>query len=291
MNTRNASLRLLVGCVAHKRLRPAHHAFRYSLLQVACNVGRLETLSSVWFGVDRWRPLGVATRDYGPCDGSPLAPWMRARLAEAGIPADGEIWLQTIPRVCGYAFNPVSFWYCHDREGRLRALYADVRNTFGGRHGYLLSAPGHAPIDGTAILTCRKTFHVSPFCVVDGEYLFRVMRNRERWSVAIDYRDDDGLLLRTTIAMRELHEPHAWWRFVRHPFDAVGTLWRIHWQALGLARKRVRFHGRTPPPMAPHAPHVPRASHAPLGGVPAAGTHDSRGVDTPSPTTPYDARS
>jgi len=280
MNARGESVRLLVGHVVHERLRPARHAFRYALLQVACDVGRLETSPPVWFGIGRWRPLGIAARDYGPGDGSPLAPWMRARLAEAGIPADGEIWLQTIPRLCGYAFNPVSFWYCHDREGRLRALYADVRNTFGARHGYLLSAPGHAPIDGAAVLTCRKTFHVSPFCIVDGEYRFRVARDRGRWIVGIDYGDEDGLLLRTTIAMRELHEPRAWWRFVRHPFDAAGTLWRIHWQALLLARKRVPFHGRTPLRREPLAGDYPSAD----------GSRDRRGVDTPPPPLPRDAR-
>ncbi|VWC78478.1 hypothetical protein BLA18112_02473 [Burkholderia lata] len=280
MNARGESVRLLVGHVVHERLRPVRHAFRYALLQVACDVGRLETSSPAWFGVDRWRPLGIAARDYGPGDGSPLAPWMRARLAEAGIPADGEIWLQTIPRLFGYAFNPVSFWYCHDREGRLRALYADVRNTFGARHGYLLSAPGHAPIDGAARLTCRKTFHVSPFCLVTGEYRFRVVRDRGRWIVGIDYGDEDGLLLRTTIAMRELREPRAWWRFVRHPLDAVGTLWRIYWQALRLARKRVPFHGRTPLRRAPL-----------VGACPSVdGSRDRRGVDTPPPPPPRDAR-
>lgn len=281
MSARDATVRLLVGHVAHDRLRPARHAFRYSLLQIACDVERVGTSSPVWFGVDHWRPLGIATRDYGPCDGSPLAPWMRARLAEAGIPADGEIWLQTIPRVCGYAFNPVSFWFCHDREGRLRALYADVRNTFGGRHGYLLSAPDHAPIDRATTLTCRKTFHVSPFCTIEGEYRFRVVREHDRWVVAIDYFDHDGLLLRTTLAMRELHEPHAWRRFAQHPFDAIGTLWRIHWQAVRLALKRVPFHGKTPP----HASPVDADSDAAINNA-----RDRHAVDTPPSTSPYDAR-
>jgi uncharacterized protein len=278
MTARGEAVRLLVGHVAHERLRPARHAFRYSLLQIACDVERIGTSSSIWFGADHRRPLGIATRDYGPCDGSPLGPWMRARLAEAGIPADGEIWLQTIPRVCGYAFNPVSFWYCHDREGRLRALYADVRNTFGGRHGYLLSAPDHAPIDRTTTLTCRKTFHVSPFCAIAGEYRFRVVRGDGRWAVSIDYSDADGLLLRTRLAMHELHETRAWWRFAWQPFDAIGTLWRIHWQALALALRRVPFHGKTPP------------LRATLADTPDDAVHERRAIDTPSPTSPYDAR-
>jgi DUF1365 family protein len=247
---------LLTGYVMHERLRPAHHSFTYPLFQVCCDVGRLGSLSRWWFGVDCWRPLGIASRDYGPRDGSPLEPWMRARLLEAGVPADGAIWLQTIPRMLGYAFNPVSFWYCHDRGGQLRALYADVRNTFGAHHGYLLSAPGHASIRDDTVLICRKTFHVSPFCDVEGDYAFRVRRQRNHIVVAIDYRDRDGLLLRTAIGMRA--EPLTGLRACRalivQPLNAVNVIVRIHWQALHLWLKRVPFHGKTPPARAAPPP-------------------------------------
>ncbi len=60
---------------------------------------------------------------------------MRGVLARHGLQAaDGEIWLQTFPRVLGYVFNPVSFWLCHDRDGLLRAVLAEVNNTFGEHH-------------------------------------------------------------------------------------------------------------------------------------------------------------
>jgi DUF1365 family protein len=121
-----------------------------------------------WFGVDRFR-LMIRSRDYGPRDGSPLLPWIRQQLATAGLPADGEVWLQTFPRVFGYAFNPVSFWYCHDSHGQLIAVLADVNNTFGEHHAYLLANPMAAP-SSTAALSCRKLLHVSPFCQVAGHY-------------------------------------------------------------------------------------------------------------------------
>ena len=239
---------LLRGRVTHERLRPARHAFAYSMFQIACDVGRTDALRSRWFAVDRWRLLGVQSRDYGPRDGSALMPWMRARLAEAGIPADGAIWLQTIPRMAGYAFNPVSFWYCHDRQGNLRALYADVRNTFGQHHGYLLSAAGYAAIRDDTRLVCRKAFHVSPFCNVEGEYEFRVHRKGALWSVAIDYRVDGDVLLRTAIAMRA--EPFTGRRVLlavlSQPLNALNVIIRIHWQALRLWLKRVPFYGKTP---------------------------------------------
>jgi uncharacterized protein len=246
---------LLTGRVAHQRLRPARHAFAYPLFQVCCDLDRIDTLEGGWIGVHSGWPFRLDLRDYGPRDGRALAPWMRARLAEAGIPADGAIWLQTIPRIFGYAFNPVSFWYCYDRTGCLRALYADVRNTFGGHHGYLLSAPGHAPIGSTTELHCRKTFHVSPFCRVEGHYRFRVQQRGARLTTAIDYADGVGPLLRTVISLHAepLDGRSAWRAVARQPLNAFAVVFRIHWQALRLWLKRVPFHGRNPAPIATEA--------------------------------------
>ncbi|WP_421047740.1 DUF1365 domain-containing protein [Paraburkholderia sp. A1RI-2L] len=238
---------LLTGRVTHARLRPVTHRFAYSVFYVRCDLGRLAQVERWWLRIDRWAPLGLATRDYGPRDGRPLEAWMRERLAEADIPADGPIWLQTMPRLFGYAFNPVSFWFCHDRTGALRALYADVRNTFGGHHGSLLSAPGHGPIGDDTLLICRKTFHVSPFCDVKGRYEFRVRQDGER--IAIDYADADGPLLRTALRLRAkpLTGTGVLSALIRLPLAIVAVIPRIHWQALRLWLKRVPFYGSRPP--------------------------------------------
>jgi DUF1365 family protein len=239
---------LLVGRVMHERLRPVHHRFVYPLFCVRCNLARLATLDSWWFGIDRWRTLSLATRDYGPRTGGDLELWMRQRLAEAGIPADGEIWLQTLPRIFGYAFNPVSFWFCHDAQGRLRALLAEVRNTFGERHGYLLSAPDHAPIGADTVLVCRKTLHVSPFCKVEGDYAFRVREGARHALVGIDYSDRQGLFIRTSIGARiaPLTCSGALGALARQPLMTILVVVRIHWQALRLLLKKAPFYGKNP---------------------------------------------
>jgi hypothetical protein len=73
----------------------------------------------------------------------------------------------------GFVFNPVSFWFCHDRDGALRAVLAEVRNTFGDHHNYLVAHADQRPITAADTLTARKIFHVSPFFPVAGEYRFR----------------------------------------------------------------------------------------------------------------------
>ncbi|MGF6768903.1 DUF1365 family protein [Paraburkholderia sp. GAS199] len=242
---------LLNGKVMHERLRPKHHRFTYPVFYVRCDLDRLDSLDSGWFGVDRWRPLSLYRRDHGPRDGSDLAAWMRAQLAAAGITqADGRIWLQAFPRVFGYAFNPISFWYCHDRDGRLRALLAEVRNTFGDRHSYLLSAPNHAPITRDTPLTCRKVLHVSPFCRVEGGYAFRVNEAPTSASVAIDYEDAEGLLIRTALGGRltPMTRTTALAALLRQPLLSVAVVARIHWQAARLALKKAPFYGKHPAP-------------------------------------------
>ncbi len=244
--------RLFLGHVMHRRLRPAANAFVYPVFYVQLPVRDLAAAECAVFSVDRANLLSFFQKDHGPRDGSPLLPWIEGLLRERGLPADGEITLQTFPRVLGFVFNPVSFWFCRDRAGVLVAVLAEVNNTFGGRHHYLLHADGSPLRDGET-LRAAKAFHVSPFCDVEGGYRFRFHTGRAAPSVHIDYDDADGVLLRTLIA----GEPRAWSprallaAFLRMPLLTLGVLARIHWQALRLWLKGVPFRGAHPsvPPL------------------------------------------
>ncbi len=239
--------RLFLGHVMHRRLRPAVNAFVYPVFYVQLPLADLAAVRRPLFSLDRFNLLAFHNRDHGPRDGSPLLPWIRALLRERGLAVDGEVVLQCFPRVLGYVFNPVSFWFCHDRSGQLIAVLAEVSNTFGGRHSYLLHQGGQPLRDGQE-LRAGKAFHVSPFCDVAGGYRFRFHLQRNCPVVRIDYDDADGPLLLTSIAGR----PRAWSTgallaaFARMPVLTFGVLWRIHWQALKLWLKGVPFVGAQP---------------------------------------------
>ncbi|GGY14560.1 DUF1365 domain-containing protein [Paludibacterium paludis] len=241
---------LLTGHVMHHRLRPIANRFVYPVFCLRLNVSALADMRGLWFGVDCWRPLSLRTRDYGPRDGSPLLPWIHAQLTEAGLCADGDIWLQTFPRVFGYVFNPVSFWHCHDAAGRLIAVLAEVNNTFGERHCYLLSRTDGGPIMASCQLICRKRLHVSPFCKVEGHYRFRFTEQVNRSLTRIDYHDAAGVLLRTSISgrLRALTSKTAATALLRQPLLTMGVVARIHWQALKLWLQRVPFFRKPYPP-------------------------------------------
>lgn len=240
-----------MGAVMHERTRPTHNRFIYPLATLRIPLSRLGQLKVPLLGVDRPGLFSLHSRDHGARDGSPLLPWIRELLRAQGLAeADGEIVLQTMPRMFGYLFNPVSLWFCHDRYGRLRAVLAEVNNTFGERHNYLVAHPDRRPILAGDELKASKVFHVSPFFPVRGEYRFRFARQGGVVSTAIDYWEGGRCQLATRLSGHE--QPltgralAAW--LARLPFMTFGVIARIHWQALRLALRRVPFHRKPLPP-------------------------------------------
>jgi len=244
--------RLFLGHVMHRRLRPAVNAFVYPVFYIQLPVRDLQSGNCPIFSVDRSNLLSFHQKDHGARDGSSLLPWIQAQLRQRGLPDDGEITLQCFPRVFGFVFNPVSFWFCCNTEGALIAVLAEVNNTFGGHHSYLLHNVDGSPLADGQEIKVTKAFHVSPFNEIEGGYRFRFHLDRPVPLARIDYDDADGELLLTSISGK----PCTWsmaallGAFLKMPFLTAGVMCRIHWQALKLWLKGVPFRGaRAPQPL------------------------------------------
>ena len=241
------------GAVMHERHVQAHNRFVYPTAFLRLPLGRLDTLRAPLLGIERANVFSFRNRDHGARDGSPLLPWIRTLLREQGLEqvCDGEIVLQTMPRIFGFVFNPVSFWFCHDRSGALRAVLAEVSNTFGERHNYLVHHPDLSPIVSGDMLRASKCFHVSPFFPVRGEYRFRFEQRGAVHAVSIDLWDGGELQLSTRLSGRaQALDGRAMSKWLaRQPFMTLGVVARIHWQALRLALRRVSFFRKPPPPI------------------------------------------
>ena len=235
-----------IGQVRHARLRPHPNRFTYPTYFLMLPMRSMRAAPCPALARNRFGLISFFDADHGDARSDSLA-WVEQLLAREGVvDAAGEIWLHCYPRVLGFAFKPVSFWYCHRVDGSLAAVVVEVNNTFGERHCYLLSGPQLAW--GRAV-TALKAFHVSPFCSVSGSYRFRFicigLDNGDpasaRTVARIDHHDADGALLQTSVsgALQRLTPQCARAAFFGMPLMTLGVIARIHWQALKLFTKRV----------------------------------------------------
>lgn len=241
---------LAFGQIRHTRLAPVRHAFSYRGFFVRGNGESLNgNASGNWlFGINRAALLSFHEADHG--DGQPGLTWLYSMLANASITGVNHIQYEGFVRVMGYAFKPVSFWHCLREDGATLAIVAEVNNTFGESHCYLLSDPRRKTIAAGQLLTADKHFHVSPFLPVSGAYQFRFHSRANRSVCRIDLCNEQGQVLTTSLS--GLHEPVSARAVMRailgYPLFSLGVVVRIHWQAMRLLAKRIPFLSKPVPP-------------------------------------------
>lgn len=252
MRTLAPAARLVVGDVMHARLRPKAHRFRYRVFALDIDLDRLAEAgcASRVFSVGRANLLSFHEKDHGPCGPLPLADRARARFAEAGIEA-ARVRLLAYPRLLGYAFNPIALYYGYDADGRLRGVLAEVRNTFGERHIYLL------PIEPGARPEVDKRLHVSPFLGMAARYRFGLTPPGDEVRVSIVEHDARGPILTAVFHGRAapLTTRRILAAVARTPLMTAKVVVAIHLQALRLWAKGIAV-----------VPHPGRAKRGTLPG-------------------------
>lgn len=234
------------GVVTHRRFKPVEHRLAYRVFSLLVDLDRLDALDGGLrlFSRNRFNLFSLFDRDHG--DGSSdLAAHVRALLRERGFCGSGRILLLCYPRILGYVFNPLSVFYCHDADNRLEAILYEVRNTFGGKHSYLIAAGDEDIVRQQA----KKSFHVSPFIDMDATYRFRLTRPGERLTLSIRESDAEGPLLDAVFAGKaEAVSDHALLAaFFRYPLMTLKVIVAIHFEAAKLFVKGMRLRpGLTP---------------------------------------------
>ena len=229
--------KLYVSSVMHRRHDKHAMRFEYRIFRMLLDIERLEESASGtrFFSIDRWNLFSFRRGDHGPRDGSALRPWADRLLQAHHIDTGGgKILLLAMPRLFGYAFNPLSIWYCLDTEDRLCAVICEVRNTFGEYHTYVLR--GHDPEASYLEENTPKAFHVSPFMEISGEYQFRINMPRDNYLLHINYVDDAQRLLTAVEQGRrkQFTDKGLLGILAVMPFVTFKVMVAIHWQAVKL---------------------------------------------------------
>ncbi|HRX47882.1 MAG TPA: DUF1365 family protein [Spirochaetota bacterium] len=187
---------IYTGEVMHARVRPANHVLRYPHYFYAFDLDELPLLDKEIkrFGYNRRSMVSLHDRDYLKGDGSikeKILALLKSHGANKGVT---RIILVTQARYLGYVFNPVSFYFCYGKSGAVSCVVAEVNNTFGEKHIYLLDKPVKRE-KGFIEFRHDKKFHVSPFNNVDGYYTFLFSEPGEKIDVRIILHRAEGDIL------------------------------------------------------------------------------------------------
>ena len=247
---------LYTGTVMHQRLRPRRHRLRYRVFSLLLDLDGIDDLATrlSFFSRNRFNLFSFHDRDYGTGTSEPLRSQVERQMLAAGVDVDGgPIRLLTMPRVLGYAFNPISVYFCYRRLGGLAAVVYEVNNTFGQRHSYVLPVSGgddngnpHRPIRQE----CPKSFYVSPFLDMALTYAFRIFPPGPRVGISITGRDSEGPIIVASLhAQRtKLSDASLALACATYPLLTLKVILGIHWEALLIWLKGVRLRERPPPP-------------------------------------------
>ena len=237
--------------VMHRRNFPQNYRFDYKVFSFLLDIDTFkdENPSSI-LSFNRFNFFSIYTKDHGPRDGSQWRPWIDAILDEQNLSnAKHQIKLLCFPRILGYAFNPLSLWYCFGEDKQLYAVICEVRNTFGEHHHYLLHS-NNQPYKNKVKASKKKNFHVSPFINMNAKYHFTIAPPEEELLIVInEYQNDELMLTASQLGKRhEIDTPHLFGLFFRLPFMTMKIMLMIHWQALKIWLRGGVYHKKPKAP-------------------------------------------
>jgi uncharacterized protein len=236
--------RIYRGHVYHTRREPSVNSFTYP--SVFCEFDFPIKSNLNLFSIEKMNLFSISSLSYGfggeTNSFSSLEEKIRNLFLQNSLgTANSKLSLVTMPKIFGYAFNPVSFWILRSSEGEIEGILSEVNNTFGERHFYLIAG---------ALGTAQKCFHVSPFYPIEGQYKFNFKFSENEFSAQIDLYKNEILSLHTRLAgqAQALSDIEILKTCISQPFTTFLVVYRIHYQALRLWLKKVPFFRKPNPP-------------------------------------------
>lgn len=235
---------IYTGTLRHRRVHPAANSFTYSLFMSLLDVDCIEQSMQVspWTSFNRFNWSSFDDRDHLPGFTGTLRERLQAsaRSAQRSLP-DGPIHLLTHLRYAGYVFNPISIYYCYDRDEHLRLVMADVRNTYGGRHQYWLDPADDSPRRFRS--TVPKALFVSPFMHGEMNYEFILTPPGSELVVHMNVTPRDpgaraSFDATLSLTARPWTATSIQSALLRQPFMTAKVIGAIHWEAVRLRWKK-----------------------------------------------------
>lgn len=245
---------IYLGQVMHQRFFPMQYQFRYGVISLRVDIDRIEQEASALkaLSLNRFNLFSLNFADYGARKKDQAwRVWADGLLAEYGLPEPAHrIELVCFPRFMNITFNPLAMWYAYNAQNKMIGIIAEVSNTFGQWHHYVLTDGGQ-PLADKVKAKARKVFHVSPFIGMDCWYHFRFSKPGEHYKMGI-YQTENNQPVLTSIQVAQampLNNQNLFKAAIKYPFNTLKVVWMIHWWALKIWIKGGTFH-KTPKQLA-----------------------------------------
>ncbi len=233
----------LINCeVMHQRLSPRKNAFKYDVYYLGIPLSQIESNAiGETLNLNRFGLHSFYEKDHGYRDGTSLKAWLYDMFDAYKFEKPKEVFLISMPRILGYVFNPVSFWFCWNSKDELYAVVSEVNNTFGETHSYLTYLDDK---DTNGNYVAKKVFHVSPFLEREGYYDFQFSLSDDSIKIHINLFDSNKeKILLTSLSGKfdDLNSMSLKRAFFRVPFATMKSIFLIHFQAVKLLLKKIKF--------------------------------------------------
>ena len=232
------------GEVTHTRFKPVRHFLKYKTFSLLIDLDEINILdkSIGIFSHNKFNIFSFYDKDHGDRDGGNLKDWVISNLKKFQIKENiTKIKVLCYPRILGYVFNPLSIFYCYEKD-KLVAIFYEVKNTFNEQHTYIFKIKNNEEI----IQKCRKKFYVSPFMDMETFYNFKLLNPNDKLSVFIKQTDADGTILTATQTgdKKEFSFKQLAINFLKYPLMTIKIISSIHYEALLLWKKGAIYRKR-----------------------------------------------
>ena len=232
------------GEVTHTRFKPVRHFLKYKTFSLLIDLDEINILdkSIGIFSHNKFNIFSFYDKDHGDRDGGNLKDWVISNLKKFQIKENiTNIKVLCYPRILGYVFNPLSIFYCYEKD-KLVAIFYEVKNTFNEQHTYIFKIKNNEEI----IQKCRKKFYVSPFMDMKTFYNFKLLNPNDKLSVFIKQTDADGTILIATQTgdKKEFSYKQLAINFLKYPLMTIKIISSIHYEALLLWKKGAIYRKR-----------------------------------------------
>jgi|TARA_B110000444_G_scaffold253024_1_gene283199 DUF1365 family protein len=232
------------GVVKHQRFKPIKHSLNYKTFSILVDLDEIEILDQniSIFSLNKFNIFSFYNIDHGARDGNSLKEWILKYIKKFNISNNiTKIKLLCYPRIFGYVFNPLSIFYCYEKNN-LKAIFYEVKNTFNEQHTYIFKINSHEKIEQR----CKKKFYVSPFMNMETYYNFKLLNPKEKLSIFIKQTDGEETVLTATQTgdKKEFSFKQLLINFFKYPLMTIKIISSIHYEAFFLWKKGAVYRKR-----------------------------------------------